>query len=235
MSLWNDSFVQNTNEINSALNFFVASWVKRFMSVFFYSWGLPGDLVNNIINKEAYLKEAPKASRKPPRKPRKISGQKSRNNLLGILEETFISYKDILKLTDLYLLRAGNPTGTWRISVGFLSASTSLTDHMVNTFYNAANITYFQLSFEINLFFKVFLKKSTNPQCILLKIEIKRSHLVAGALPPKRVLCRITSCFSRAQNGNRNRWNCNCKKEQKLKENSLVYITHTLGPNSQQG
>jgi hypothetical protein len=40
---------------------------------------LSGDLVSNIINKEAY------------RKPQKISGQKSRNIFVGILEETIIS------------------------------------------------------------------------------------------------------------------------------------------------
>ena len=50
----------------SALNFFVASW------------GLPWDLVCNIINKEAY------------RKPQKISGQKSRNNFVGIFVQTII-------------------------------------------------------------------------------------------------------------------------------------------------
>jgi hypothetical protein len=39
---------------------------------------LPGDLFSNIINKEAYRKPQ-KASRKPPRKVKKISGKKSRN------------------------------------------------------------------------------------------------------------------------------------------------------------
>ena len=39
----------------------------------------PGDLIFNIINKEA------------PRKVQKISGQKSRNHFVGILEETIIS------------------------------------------------------------------------------------------------------------------------------------------------
>ena len=67
---------------NSALKFFIASW-KLF--------GLPGDLVSNIINKEGYWK---------PKKLQKISGQKSRNIFVGILDETDF-HKDILKLTDL--------------------------------------------------------------------------------------------------------------------------------------
>ena len=102
-------------------------------------------------------------------------------------------------------LRAGNPPR--RVHGGFLQGlcllkSTSLTGHMLNTFHNAANITYFQLRFETNLFLKIFLKKSTNPQCILQEIKIERRHLVAVALPQKRkVMCRITSCFIRAQNG----------------------------------
>jgi hypothetical protein len=58
----------------SALIFFAASWL------------LPGNLVSNIINKEAYRKPQ-KASRKPPRKVQKISGQKSRNNFVGFFEE----------------------------------------------------------------------------------------------------------------------------------------------------
>ena len=52
--------------------------------IFVASWGLPGsflsflgDLVSNIINNEAY------------RKLQKISGQKSGNNFIGILEEVF--------------------------------------------------------------------------------------------------------------------------------------------------
>ena len=50
---------------------------------------LPGDLVSNIINKEAYRKPQ-KASRKPQEAPRKVqknSGQKSRNNFVGFFEE----------------------------------------------------------------------------------------------------------------------------------------------------
>ena len=47
MSLWCHRLDQNNNENIiriSAMKFFVASW------------GLPGDLVSNIINKEAYRK-----------------------------------------------------------------------------------------------------------------------------------------------------------------------------------
>ena len=51
-------------------------------------WGLPGDLVFNIINKEAN-KKPQIASRKTPREVQKISGQKSSNNFVGILEEIF--------------------------------------------------------------------------------------------------------------------------------------------------
>ena len=67
-------------------SFLEASW-KLF--------GLPGDLVSNIINKEGYWKpkklpESPK-ERGPPRKVQKISGQKSRNIFVGILDETDFS------------------------------------------------------------------------------------------------------------------------------------------------
>ena len=50
-------------------------------------FGLPGDLVSNNINKEAYRKPQ-KASRKPPGRYKKFQG---RNNFVGILEETIIS------------------------------------------------------------------------------------------------------------------------------------------------
>ena len=58
------SILQNSNENIvriSALKFFVASW------------GLPGNLVSNIINKEAYRKPQ-KASRKPTGSPKKLPG-----------------------------------------------------------------------------------------------------------------------------------------------------------------
>ena len=56
------------------------------------SWklfGLPWDLISNIINKEAYRKPK-KASRKPPGSYKK-SGQKSRNNFVAILGQTNFS------------------------------------------------------------------------------------------------------------------------------------------------
>ena len=59
---------------------FVASW-KIF--------GLPGDLVSNIINKEAYRK--PQKFQEAPKKVQKIAGQKSRNIFVGIMEEIIIS------------------------------------------------------------------------------------------------------------------------------------------------
>ena len=63
-------------------SFLEASW-KLF--------GLPGDLVSNIINKEAYRKPE-KASRKPPERNKKIQGRNPGNNFVGsILEENIIS------------------------------------------------------------------------------------------------------------------------------------------------
>ena len=52
------SILQNSNENIvriSALNFFVASWGLPGSFL-----GLPGDLVSIIINKEAYIQEAPR-------------------------------------------------------------------------------------------------------------------------------------------------------------------------------
>ena len=69
---------------NSALKFLVASW------------GLPGSFLGFlgtklviIINKEGYWK--PKKLPGSPQNATKNSGQKSRNILVGILEETLIS------------------------------------------------------------------------------------------------------------------------------------------------
>ena len=62
---------------NSALKFFVASW------------GLPGDLVSNITNKEGYWK--PKKLPGSLQKAKKISGPKSRNIFFSILDETDFS------------------------------------------------------------------------------------------------------------------------------------------------
>ena len=88
-----DSFFQNTNEIISrisALKFFVASW-KLF--------GLPGDLVCNIITKEACRKPQ-KPSRRPPGRYKKFQGRNSEIISLVILSKRW-NQRDILKLTDL--------------------------------------------------------------------------------------------------------------------------------------
>ena len=83
-------------------NYFWISVLSFFCSFLGASWklfGLPGDLVCNIINKEAYRKPQ-KASMKPPGSYKKNSGQKSRNNFVGFLSKRW-NQKDILKLTDL--------------------------------------------------------------------------------------------------------------------------------------
>ena len=56
------------------------------------SWklvGLPWDLISNIMNKEANRK--PKKLPGSPQEATKISGQKSRNNLVAILGQTNFS------------------------------------------------------------------------------------------------------------------------------------------------
>ena len=58
------------------------------MTVSSKNFGLPGDLVSNIINKEAYWKPL-KASRKPPGRYKKFQGRNPGNNFVGILEEVF--------------------------------------------------------------------------------------------------------------------------------------------------
>ena len=74
MSFWSENFFQKANEIIYGFLPFVAFW------------GLPGDIVSNIIHKEAYRKP-PEA--RSPKEATKISGQKSRNNFVGFLEEVF--------------------------------------------------------------------------------------------------------------------------------------------------
>ena len=72
------SIFQNSNENIvriSALKFFVASW------------GLPGDLVSNIINKEAYRKPQ-KASRKPQGSYKNFQGRNPYNIFVAFLVET---------------------------------------------------------------------------------------------------------------------------------------------------
>ena len=81
MSFWCHRLDQNSNENIvriSALKFFVASW-KLF--------GLPGDLVSNIINKEAYRKPQ-KASRKPQVSFKNFQGRNPYNIFVAILVET---------------------------------------------------------------------------------------------------------------------------------------------------
>ena len=82
MSFWCHRFDQNSNENIvriSALNFFVAA--SGFTGSF---WGLSGDLVSNIINKEAYRRPQ-KASRKPHGSFRKCQGRNPYNILVAIL------------------------------------------------------------------------------------------------------------------------------------------------------
>ena len=73
----------------SALIFFVASW------------GLPWDLISNIIDKEAYRKPK-KASKKPPGSYKKFHGRNPEIISL-VFWMKLIFHKDILKLTNLYL------------------------------------------------------------------------------------------------------------------------------------
>ena len=71
MSFWCHRFDQNSNENIvriSALKFFVASW------------GLPGDLVSNLINKEAY--------RKPQGSYKSFQGRNPYNIFVAISVET---------------------------------------------------------------------------------------------------------------------------------------------------
>ena len=82
---------QNSNENIvgiSALQFFEASWglLGRFL-------GLPGDLVSNMINKEAY--------RKPQESNNNFQGRNPYNIFIAILEN-WCPHKFILSLTDLY-------------------------------------------------------------------------------------------------------------------------------------
>ena len=66
---------------NSALKFFLASWGA--------SWklfGLPGDLVSNIINKEGYRKP-----KKLPGSPQEAQGRNFRNIFVDILDKTDFS------------------------------------------------------------------------------------------------------------------------------------------------
>ena len=77
MSWWKISFIQIANENISeisALSFLGASW-KLF--------GLSGDLVSNIINKEDYRKLI-----KLPGSPQEAQGRNFKNIFVGILDKT---------------------------------------------------------------------------------------------------------------------------------------------------
>ena len=85
MSLWNDSFFQNTNEIVSGFLPWNFLYLTGDFLEAFWGLGLPvGFFVYNIT----YVVSPQEA----PRKLQKNSGQKSRNNFVDILEETVISY-----------------------------------------------------------------------------------------------------------------------------------------------
>ena len=83
MSLWKISFIQNTNEnISGILPWNFCSFLGAFWKLF----GLPGDLVSNIINKEGYRK-----LKKLPGSPQEAQGRNFRNIFVGILDKTDFS------------------------------------------------------------------------------------------------------------------------------------------------
>ena len=91
------SIFQNSNENIVkifALKFFVASWGLPGSFL-----GLPGDLVSNMINKEAYRKPK-KDSRKPQGSYKNFLGRNPCNIFVAILENR-CPRKFILSLTDL--------------------------------------------------------------------------------------------------------------------------------------
>ena len=67
---------------------FCPDFFCSFLGASWKLFGLPWDLVSNIIIKEAYKKPLKLPGR--PQEGKKKSGQKSRNNFVGILEETII-------------------------------------------------------------------------------------------------------------------------------------------------
>ena len=79
MFFWNDSFFQNTNEI------FLDFCPEFFFSFLGASWkhfGLPGDLVSNVVNKEG--------SRKPKKLPG--SSQKAKKKFRAEIQKYFCWY-----------------------------------------------------------------------------------------------------------------------------------------------
>ena len=81
---------------------FCPEFFCSFLGASWKLFGLPGDLVCNIINKEACRKPQ-KASRKPPGRYKKFQGRNSEIISLVILSKRW-NQRDILKLTDLYLV-----------------------------------------------------------------------------------------------------------------------------------
>ena len=79
---------------------FCPEFFCSFLGASWKLFGLPGDLVCNIINKEACRKPK-KASRKPPGRYKKFQGRNSEIILLVILSKRW-NQRDILKSTDLY-------------------------------------------------------------------------------------------------------------------------------------
>ena len=79
---------------------FCPEFFCSFLGASWKLFGLPGELVCNIINKEAY-RNPQKASRKPPGRYKKFQGRNSEIISLIILSKRW-NQKDILKLTDLY-------------------------------------------------------------------------------------------------------------------------------------
>ena len=73
--------------------------ICSFLGAFWKLFGHPGDLVSNIINKEAYRKPQ-KAFRKPPGSYKKFQGRNPEIISL-VFWKKFSDQKDILKLTDL--------------------------------------------------------------------------------------------------------------------------------------
>ena len=78
---------------------FCPEFFCSFLGASWKLFGLPGDLVCNIINKEACRKPQ-KASRKPPGRYKKFQGRNSEIISLVILSKLW-NQRDILKLTDL--------------------------------------------------------------------------------------------------------------------------------------
>ena len=79
--------------------YFCPEFCYTFLGASWKLFELPGDLVSNIINKEAYRKPQ-KASRKPPGRYKKFQGRNP--EIISLVFWKKLSFhKDIIKLTDL--------------------------------------------------------------------------------------------------------------------------------------